>query len=137
MAGWRNPQIAPTFDIRRTDWGSWMIGEQRAVRAFMKAEELVRGSLKVELRSSDPTSDPRSGRLLPVPPIVILWWEERPLAVRLRVLVALSRFPANDRLANLLEDSLAGAGVPVQRVPEAALWRLFAAPPRPRLAEHD
>jgi hypothetical protein len=114
-----------------------MIGDQRAVRAFMKAEELVRGSFKVELRSSDPTSDPRSGRPVPVPPIVILWWEDRPLAVRLRLLVALSRFPPNDRLANMLEDQLMAAGLPVQRVPEAALWRLFAAPPRPRLAERD
>jgi hypothetical protein len=114
-----------------------MIGEQRAVRAFLKAEDLVRGSLKVELRSSDPTSDPRSGRLVPVPPMVIMWWEERPVAVRLRLLVAMSRFPPNDRLANLLEDQLTAAGLPVQRVPEAALWRLFAAPPRPRLAERE
>jgi hypothetical protein len=114
-----------------------MIGDQRAVRAFMKAEDLERGSVKVELRESEPTSDPRSGRLVPVPPIVIMWWEERPLAVRLRLLVAMSRFPPNDRLANMLEDQLMGAGLPVQRVPEAALWRLFAAPPRPRLAERD
>ena len=114
-----------------------MIGEQRAVRAFMKAEELVRGSFKVELRDSEPTSDPRSGKLVPVPPIVIMWWEERPLAVRLRRLVAMSRFPPNDGLANLLEGELVAVGLPVQRVPEAALWRLFAAPPRPRLAERD
>ena len=114
-----------------------MIGDQRAVRAFMKAEELERGSLKVELRASEPTSDPRSGRLLPVPPIVIMWWEERPLAVRLRMVVAMSRFPHNERLANLLEDTLLAAGLPVQQVPEAALWRLFAAPPRPRLAGRD
>src|SRR5215210_4686437 len=114
-----------------------MIGDQRAVRAFLRAEDLVRGSVKVELRSADPTSDPRSGRLVPVPPIVIMWWEERPLAVRLRLLVALSRFPPNDRLANMLEDELMGAGLPIQRVPEAALWRLFAAPPRPRLAEYE
>jgi hypothetical protein len=114
-----------------------MIADQRAVRAFMQAEELERGSLKVELRESEPTSDPRSGRLVPVPPIVIMWWEERPLAVRLRLVVAMSRFPSNDRLANLLEDTLLGTGLAVQRVPEAALWRLFAAPPRPRLAERD
>ena len=112
-----------------------MIGDQRAVRAFLKAEDLVRGSLKVELRDSEPTSDPRSGRLVPVPPLVIMWWEERPLAVRLRLLVALSRFPCNDRLASMLEDELMAVGLPVQRVPEAALWRLFAAPPRPRLAD--
>jgi hypothetical protein len=114
-----------------------MIGDQRAVRAFLKAEDLMRGSLKVELRESEPTSDPRSGRLVPVPPIVIMWWEERPLAVRLRLLVAMSRFPSNDRLASLLENELIAVGLPVQRVPEAALWRLFAAPPRPRLAERD
>jgi hypothetical protein len=114
-----------------------MLGEQRAVRAFLKAENLMRGSLKIELRTSDPTSDPRSGQLVPVPPLVIMWWEDRPVAVRLRLLVALSRFPPNDRLANLLEDELMATGLPVQRVPEAALWRLFAAPPRPRLAERD
>jgi hypothetical protein len=111
-----------------------MIGEQRAVRAFMRAEGLVRGSLKVELRECAPTTDPRSGRDVAVPPMVILWWEERPLAVRLRLLVALSRFPPHDRLAAVLEDELLATGLPVQRVPEAALWRLFAAPPRPRLA---
>jgi hypothetical protein len=87
-----------------------MIGEQRAVRAFMRAEDLVRGSLKVE---------------------------ERPVAVRLRLLVAMNRFPPHDRLANLLENELAAAGLPVQRVPEAALWRLFAHPPRPRLAGRE
>ena len=114
-----------------------MIGEQRAVRAFMRAEELARGSVKVELRPCEPTSDPRSGASVFVPPMVILWWEDRPLAVRLRLLVGLSRFPPNDRLANLLEDALLAAGLPVQRVPEAALWRLFAAPPRPRLAGRD
>jgi hypothetical protein len=114
-----------------------MIGEQRAVRAFMRAEDLVRGSLKVELRSCAPTSDPRSGRPMPVPPMVIIWWEERPVAVRLRLLVAMNRFPPHDRLANLLENELAAAGLPVQRVPEAALWRLFASPPRPRLAGRE
>ena len=114
-----------------------MIGEQRAVRAFMRAEELTRGSLKVELRYCESTTDPRSGRPVPVPPLVILWWEERPLAVRLRLLVALSRFPPNEGLANVLEDQVLAAGLPTQRVPEAALWRLFAAPPRPRLAGRE
>jgi hypothetical protein len=114
-----------------------MIGEQRAVRAFMRADDFTRGSLKVDLRACEPTSDPRSGRPVAVPPMVILWWEERPLAVRLRLLVALSSFPPHDRLAKLLEDEVRAAGLPVQRVCEAALWRLFASPPRPRLAGRD
>ena len=114
-----------------------MIGEQRAVRAFLRAEYLMRGSVKVELRSCEPTSDPRSGRPVAVPPMVILWWEERPLAVRLRLVVAMSRFPPHGHLASLLENELLAVGLPVHRVPEAALWRLFASPPRPRLAERD
>jgi hypothetical protein len=109
-----------------------VIGEQRSVRAFLDAEELVRDEIEVEVRPSAPTSDPRSGWPVMVPPLVILWVGERPLAVRLRALVAISRFPTNPRLANLLEGEAAAAGFAVERIAEAGLWRLFAQPPRPR-----
>ena len=109
-----------------------MIGEQRAVRAFLRAEEMVRGELEVEVRTSEPTSDPRSGRPMPVPPLVILWTGERPLAVRLRSVVAVSRFALMPRLASLLEGEAYSAGFAVERMPEAGLWRLFSQPPRPR-----
>jgi hypothetical protein len=111
-----------------------MIGEQGTVRAFLRCEEVVRGPFEVELRDSPPTTDPRSGAPIPVPPLVILWIEERPLAVRIRQVVAISRFAPNTRLAALVEgDSLAG-GLVVERVCEAGLWRLFSRPPRPFLA---
>jgi hypothetical protein len=109
-----------------------VIGEQRAVRAFLRGEELVRGELEVEVRLSAPTSDPRSGRTLGVPPLVILWTGERPLAVRLRSVVAVSRFALMPRLASLLEGEAYSAGFAVERMPEAGLWRLFSQPPRPR-----
>jgi hypothetical protein len=109
-----------------------VIGEQRAVRAFLAGEELVRGEIEVEVRSSPSTSDPRSGRPMAVPPMVILWAGERPLAVRLRSVVAVSRFATMPRLATLLEGEAATAGFAVERIPEAGLWRLFAQPPRPR-----
>ena len=54
------------------------------MRAFLEAEELVREEIEVEVRPSSPTTDPRSGWPLTVPPLVILWVGERPLAVRLR-----------------------------------------------------
>ena len=109
-----------------------MIGEQRAVRAFLKGAELVRGELEVEVRESPPTTDPRSGRPMAVPPLVILWAGERPIAVRLRAVVAVSRFATMPRLAGLLEAEAQAAGFAVERIPEAGLWRLFAQPPRPR-----
>jgi hypothetical protein len=109
-----------------------VIGEQRAVRAFLSGEELVRGEIEVEVRLSPPTSDPRSGRPMAVPPLVILWGGERPLAVRLRAVVAVSRFGTMPRLASLLEAEAHAAGFAVERIPEAGLWRLFAHPPRPR-----
>ena len=109
-----------------------MIGEQRSVRAFLQATELVREEIEVEVRQSQPTTDPRSGWPLPVPPLVILWMAERPLAVKLRAVVAISRFPTNPRLANLVEGEAAAAGFAVERMPEAGLWRLFSQPPRPR-----
>jgi hypothetical protein len=109
-----------------------VIGEQRAVRAFLRAEEYVRGELEVELRESPPTTDPRSGRPVPVPPLAILWAGERPLAVRLRSCVAVSRFATLPRVASLLEGEAEAAGFPIQRMPEAGLWRLFSQPPRPR-----
>jgi hypothetical protein len=109
-----------------------VVGEQRAVRAFLKAQELVRGELEVEVRASASTSDPRSGCALPVPPLVILWSGERPLAVRLRSVVAVSRFATMPRLASLVEAEAYAAGLAVERMPEAGLWRLFSSPPRPR-----
>jgi hypothetical protein len=111
-----------------------VIGERRAVQAFMEAKETVRGSLQVELRESLPTTDPRSGMPLPVPPVVVLWIEERPVAVRVRTVVAISRFPPQPRMVAALEADCLAAGLAVERMPEAGLWRLFAHPPRPRLA---
>jgi hypothetical protein len=109
-----------------------VFGEQRSVRAFLEAEELVRDEIEVEVRQSAPTTDPRSGWPLAVPPLVILWVGERPLAVRLRAVVAISRFATNPRLANLLEGEAAANGFAIERMPEAGLWRLFSQPPRPR-----
>jgi hypothetical protein len=109
-----------------------VIGEQRAVRAFLDAREFVRGELEVEVRPSAPTSDPRSGRPLAVPPVVIFWAGERPLAVRLRSIVAVSRFPTLPRVASLIEGEAIAAGFGIERMPEAGLWRLFSQPPRPR-----
>ena len=108
-----------------------MIGEASGVRAFLRAARFSRGPVSVELREMPPTTDPRSGRPLLVPPVVILWWEERPLAVRVRTVVALSTFPPNPRLAILLEGDCVAAGLGVERMCEAGLWRLFARPPRP------
>ena len=109
-----------------------MIGEQRAVRAFLRGSAFVRGELEVEVRESQPTTDPRSDRLMPVPPLVILWAGERPLAVRLRSVVAVSRFATLPRLASFLEGEAHSSGFGVEQMPEAGLWRLFAQPPRPR-----
>jgi hypothetical protein len=109
-----------------------VIGEQRAVRAFLAGQDLVRGEIEVEVRLSPSTSDPRSGRPMAVPPLVILWAGERPLAVRLRSVVAVSRFATMPRLATLLEGEAATAGFAVERIAEAGLWRLFSQPPRPR-----
>ena len=104
------------------------------VRAFLRGEESRRGPLEVELRESPPTTDPRSGRPLAVPPLTILWVEERPLAVRLRNVVAISSFPSQPRLATLVESEAGAGGLGVEQLTEAALWRMFARPPRPRLA---
>jgi hypothetical protein len=108
-----------------------MIGESSGVRAFLRAEPFSRGPVGVELREMPPTTDPRSGRSLLVPPVVVLWWEERPLAVRVRTVVALSTFPANARLASVVEGDCLAVGLAVERMCEAGLWRLFARPPRP------
>src|SRR5512132_2382869 len=102
-----------------------MIGEERAVHAFLRCERMVRGPLEIELRDCPPTTDPRSGRVVAVPPLVVLWVWERPHAVRVRTLIAVNRFPPNARLVTLLEDRALLAGVPVERVHEAGLWRLF------------
>jgi hypothetical protein len=111
-----------------------MIGERRAVRAFLRAEEMLEGQYEVEMRESPPTTDPRSGRPIAVPPLLILWVKERPLAVRLRNVVAISRFAPSPRLATLLEGEATAGGLAIERIPEAGLWRLFSRPPRPRLA---
>ena len=111
-----------------------MIGERRAVQAFLEGEELHRGAVEIELRESPATTDPRSGRPLAVPPVAVLWIAERPMAVRLRTVVAISRFPPEPRLGTLLESESLATGYAVERMPEARLWRLFSHPPRPRLA---
>ena len=102
------------------------------MRALLVGEEYVRGELEVEVRKHEPTSDPRSGRPLAVPPLAILWAGERPLAVKLRSIVAVSRFATLPRLASLVESEALAAGYEVERMPEAGLWRLFSQPPRPR-----
>ena len=81
---------------------------------------------------TQPTTDPRTGRPLAVPPLVILWAGERPLAVKLRSVVAVSRFATMPRVATLIESEALAAGFLVERMPEAGLWRLFSQPPRPR-----
>jgi hypothetical protein len=111
-----------------------VIGERRAVQSFLEAKPTIRGALQVELRESPPTTDPRSGQSMLVPPVVVLWIEERPVAVRVRTVVAISRFPPQPRLVSMLEADCLAAGLAVERMPEAGLWRLFAHPPRPRLA---
>ena len=102
------------------------------MRALLGGHEYVRGELEVEVRPSQPTSDPRSGRAVAVPPLAILWVAERPVAVKLRNAVAVSRFPTVPRVASLVESEARAAGFVVERLPEAGLWRLFANPPRPR-----
>ena len=98
----------------------------------------MRDEVEVEVRPSTPTTDPRSGWPLTVPPLVILWVGERPLAVRLRAVVAISRFPTNARLANLVEGEAAAQGFAVERMPEAGplapVLAAAAAAPRGSLA---
>ena len=128
MDTWRRASRRDLTYFRR------VIGERRAVQAFLGAKELARGPLEVEVRESPPTTDPRSGLPILVPPVVVLWIEERPVAVRMRNVVAISRFPPEPRLVTMLEADCLAAGLAVERMPEAGLWRLFAQPPRPRLA---
>jgi hypothetical protein len=117
---------------RARSYGQGVIGEQRAVRSFLGGKEFVQGEIEVEVRSHAPTSDPRSGRPLAVPPLAILWAGERPLAVRLRTVIAVSRFATMPRVASLLESEALALGYSIERMPEAGLWRLFSQPPRPR-----
>ncbi len=111
-----------------------MIGERTAVEAFLEAEPTSTGAIEVEVRELPPTTDPRSGRPLAVPPLVVLWIEERPLAARVHGVVAVNRFPPAPRLATTLEADCLAAGLAVEWLCEAAIWRLFSQPPRPRLA---
>lgn len=92
------------------------------------------GQLEVELRESPETTDPRSGLPVNVPPVSILWLEERPIAVRVHDVVAVNTFPPVPRLADVVAAESHANGLPVEHLPEAGLWRLFAQPPRPRLA---
>ena len=110
-----------------------MIGERRAVDALLAGRPLTYGDIEVEVRASPPTTDPRSGTPVRVPPVVILWVAERPVAVRLRTILALSRFPHPPRLASLLEADAPLLGLAIERMCEAGLWRLFSRPPGPRL----
>ena len=136
MDTWRRAALRDRTYLR------FVIGERRTVQAFLEAKPLSRGGLEVELRDSSPTTDPRTGQPLLVPPVVILWIVpdrrmERavePVAVRVRTVVAISRFPPDPRLVSMLEADCLAAGLAVERMPEAGLWRLFAHPPRPRLA---
>ena len=128
MDTWRRAAGADRAYVRQ------VIGERRAVQAFLSAKPISRGSIEVELRESPPTSDPRSGRPLFVPPVVVLWIEERPVAVRVRTVVAISRFPRSRASSRCSRPTASPPGLAVERMPEAGLWRLFAHPPRPRLA---
>jgi hypothetical protein len=111
-----------------------VIGMRRALQAFLDSQPLSGGPLEVELRELDPTSDPRSGLEVEVPPMVVLWVEERPLAVRLREVVAVCPSPSGPGLSVAVEADCLSAGLAVEHMGEAALWRLFSAPARPRLA---
>ena len=118
----------------KSPYARHVIGDRRVVRAFMSAQPLREGTVEIELRESLPTTDPRSGREVPVPPLVIMWTRERPLAVRVRTVVAVNSFPPAPGLASHLEGEARASGLAVEPVCEAALWRLFSRPPRPRLA---
>jgi hypothetical protein len=107
-----------------------VIGEQRALRAFFRCEEHDGRGLDVELREMPPTTDPRSGGTIWVPPVVILWVRERPLAVRVRTVIALNSFAPMSELATQIEGFALAHGLPVEQVCEAGLWRLFQGPPR-------
>lgn len=111
-----------------------MIGERHAVRAFMLSNPCICVPFEVELRGAPPTTDPRDGTEIPVPPVVILWEAERPLAVGLRTVVAVAPYPQHARVIGLLEATALDAGLAVERVHEGALWRLFDTPPRTWLA---
>ena len=111
-----------------------VIGEQRALRAFFRCEEYNGGGLDVELRPMPPTTDPRSGRTVWVPPVIILWLEERPLAVRVRSVIALNTYSPLVGLSTMIERYAEEHGLPLENVCEAGLWRLFQGPPRLRVA---
>jgi hypothetical protein len=51
-----------------------------------------------------------------------------------RNVVVLSSFPSLPRLATLVDSTATASGLAVEQVTEAAVWRTFAQPPRPRLA---
>ena len=109
--------------------------EQRVIDAFFRCEDFQSGrGVDVELRPMPSTTDPRSGEPIWVPPVVILWAQERPLAVRIRSLIVLNRFAPESDLANVIEGCADAYGLPVERITEAGLWRLFQAPPQIRLA---
>src|SRR4051794_41961363 len=115
MDTWRRAARADRAYLRN------VIGERRAVQAFLGAKPISRGSIEVELRESPPTSDPRSGRPLFVPPVVVLWIEERPVAGRVRRVVAISRFPPAPRPGPMLGAGCLAAGLPGGRRPQARL----------------
>jgi hypothetical protein len=109
-----------------------VVAEQRAVRSLLSGCRFVSGEVEVEVRESPPTTDPRSDRPMPVPPMVILWAGDRPLAVRLRSAVVVSRFATMPGLASLIEGEAPASGFAVERMAESGLWLLFAQPPPPR-----
>jgi hypothetical protein len=112
-----------------------VIGTRQVVDAFFRCEQhRGRGGIDVELREMPATTDPRSGEAVWVPPTVILWVQERPLAVRVRSLIVINRFAPLSSLANVIEGAADAYGLPVEHVCEAGLWRLFQVPPRLRAA---
>lgn len=108
-----------------------MIDRRRAVRAFLARAPTSLPPLEVELRELPPASDPRSRRPLSTPPLAILWWRERPFAVRLRNVVALCDPAPDAELAALVAADAEASGLAVERTTETRLWRLFLRPSPP------
>ena len=110
---------------------------ERVIDAFFRCEEFQSGTgVDVETREMPPTTDPRSGQPVWVPPVVILWDHERPLAVRVRSVIALNSYTSEPDLTNVIEGCADAYGLPIERITEAGLWRLFQTPPQLRAASY-
>jgi hypothetical protein len=108
-----------------------MIGRRRVAWAFLARTPLLLPPFEVELRGLEPATDPRSQRPVPTPPLTILWWQERPFAVRVRDVVAICEPPPDAGLAAALEEAVEASGLAIERTTETVLWRLFLHPSPP------